>query len=174
MTDSTASGASRAHGIEHGTFDEWPAELRTLFDGTSIETKTGFTASLLAADESRVRTSLLSVGELFAPDPGTLCFSLWPQSRAARLVSKTGNATLTFVFDEAFFQVQLQARIAPLDGSPVTCFIATIESGEWQKVPYARLVQGIGFEFAQGQGDAVLARWREQVDMLKRAASAAA
>ena len=174
MTDSTTSGASRAHGIEHGTFDEWPAELRTLFDGTSIETKTGFTASLLAADESRVRTSLLSVGELFAPDPGTLCFSLWPQSRAARLVSKTGNATLTFVFDEAFFQVQLQARIAPLADSSVTCFIATIESGEWQKVPYARLVQGIGFEFAQGQGDAVLARWREQVDMLKRAASAAA
>jgi hypothetical protein len=113
MTDSTASGvsgSSAAPGLEHGTFDEWPAELRTLFDGTSIETKTGFTASLLAADEGRVRTSLLSVGELFAPDPGTLCFSLWPQSRAARLVSKTGCATLTFVFDEAFFQVQLTRR----------------------------------------------------------------
>jgi hypothetical protein len=99
---------------------------------------------------------------------------LWPQSRAARLVSKTGCATLTFVFDEAFFQVQLQAQIAPLEGSPFTCFIATIESGEWQKVPYARLVQGIGFEFAQGLGSAVLTRWREQIDMLKRAASAAA
>ncbi|CAH2771850.1 MAG: FIG00453616: hypothetical protein [uncultured Caballeronia sp.] len=171
MTDSTASGA---HGFEHGTFDEWPLELRKLFDGTSIKTKTGFTASLLAADEGRVQTSLLSVGELFAPDRGTLCFSLWPQSRAARLVSKTGRATLTFVFNEAFFQVQLQARIAPLEGTSVTCFIATIESGEWQKVPYARLAQGIGFEFAQGHGDAVLARWRKQIDVLKRAASAAA
>ncbi|MEA3123949.1 MAG: hypothetical protein QOD67_968, partial [Caballeronia sp.] len=57
MTDFIASDA---HGIEHNTFDEWPQGLRTLFDGTSIETKTGFTASLLAADEGRVRTSLLS------------------------------------------------------------------------------------------------------------------
>ena len=171
MTDSTASAA---HGLEHGTFDEWPAELRTLFDGTSIETKTGFTASLLAADEGRVRTSLLSVGELFAPDPGSLCFSLWPQSRAARVVTKTGCATLTFVFNEAFFQVQLQARIAPLAGSSVTCFIAAIETGEWQKVAYARLVQGIGFAFAEGQENAVLERWRQQVDGLKRAASASA
>jgi len=171
MNDSPVSGNRN---IEHGTFDEWPPELRTLFDGGSIDTKTGFTASLLAADEGRVRTSLLSVGELFVPDPGTLCFSLWPQSRAARLVSKTGCATLTFVFDEAFFQVQLQARIAPLEGSPVACFIATIESGEWQKVPYARLVQGIGFEFARGQREAVLARWRQQVDVLKRAACSAA
>jgi hypothetical protein len=171
MNDSLASGPRN---IEHGTFDEWPAELRTLFDGTSIETKTGFTASLLAADDGRVRTSLLSVGELFAPDPSTLCFSLWPQSRAARVVSKTGCATLTFVFNEAFYQVQLQARIAPLAGSPVTCFIATIETGEWQKVAYARLVHGIGFAFAQGQESAVLERWRQQVDALKRASSAAA
>ena len=72
MTDSTASDASATPGLEHGTFDEWPPELRTLFDGTSIETKKGFTASLLAVDEGRIRTSLLSVGELFAPDTRTL------------------------------------------------------------------------------------------------------
>ena len=116
---------------------------------------------------------MLSVGELFAPDPGSLCFSLWPQSRAARVISKTGVATLTFVFDEAFFQVQLQAKVVPLADSPVTCFIATIESGEWQKVAYARLVQGIEFAFAEGQENAVLDRWRHQVEGLKRAASAA-
>jgi len=170
MNDPSASGT---HDIEHGTFDEWPLPLRALFDGTSIETKAGFTASLLAADEGRIRTSLLSVGELFAPDPGSLCFSLWPQSRAARVISKTGVATLTFVFDGAFFQVQLQAKVVPLADSPVTCFIATIESGEWQKVAYARLVQGIEFAFAEGQENAVLDRWRHQVEGLKRAASAA-
>jgi hypothetical protein len=170
MTDSAASGPRN---IEHGTFDEWPSALRALFDGTSIETKTGFTASLLAADEGRVRTSLLSVGELFAPDANTLCFSLWPQSRAAKVVSKTGRATLTFVFNEAFFQVQLQAREVALAGLSVTCFIATIETGEWQKVAYARLVQGIGFAFAQGQENAVLARWRQQIDSLKRVSAAA-
>ena len=169
MNDSPASGPRN---IEHDTFDEWPLPLRALFDGTSIETKTGFTASLLAADEGRVRTSLLSVGELFAPDPGSLCFSLWPQSRAARVILKSGLATLTFVFDEAFFQVQLHAKVVPLVDLPVTCFIATIESGEWQKVAYARLVQGIGFAFAESQESAVVERWRHQVEGLKRAASA--
>ena len=39
MNDSPASGPRN---IEHGAFDEWPQELRTLLDGTSIETKTGF------------------------------------------------------------------------------------------------------------------------------------
>jgi hypothetical protein len=166
------------HDIQHDTFDEWPAALRSLFDGASIETKTGFTASLLAADEAGIRTSLLSVGELFAPDTRTLCFSLWPQSRAAKVISKTGRATLTFVFDEAFFQVQLQARStrisksAPRDNELLTYFIATIETGEWQRVSYARLTSGIEFEL-EGR-EAVLARWRGQVETLKRVASAAA
>ncbi len=31
--------------IQHDTFDEWPPALGAWFDGTSIETKTGFTAS---------------------------------------------------------------------------------------------------------------------------------
>jgi hypothetical protein len=169
----------RASDIQHGTFDEWLAALRSLFDGTSIETKTGFTASLLAADEGGIRTSLLSVGELFAADARTLCFSLWPRSRTAEAISKTGRATLTFVFDEAFFQVQLQTRSAQPpahdhtnDSELLAYFIATIEAGEWQRVSYARLTSGIGFELEKR--DAVLTRWREQVDVLKKVASAGA
>jgi hypothetical protein len=165
-------GRGTRHDVQHDTFDEWPAALRTLFDGASIETKTGFTASLLAADEGGIRTSLLSVGELFAPGTRTLCFSLWPQSRTAKAISKTGRATLTFVFDEAFFQVQFQVRSAPSvphDDELLAYFIATIEGGEWQRVSYARLTSGIGFELEGGE--AVLVRWRAQVDTLKRVAS---
>jgi hypothetical protein len=164
--------------IQHDTFDEWPAALRSLFDGASIETKTGFTASLLAADEAGIRTSLLSVGELFAPDNRTLCFSLWPQSRTAKVISKTGRAALTFVFDDAFFQVQLRARSTRIsepaqhDDALLVYFIATIETGEWQRVSYARLTSGIEFELAGGE--TVLARWRNQVETLKRVASDAA
>ena len=49
MTDSPSPGT---HAVEQIAFDEWPPELRTLFDGTLIETKGGFTASLLAVDEA--------------------------------------------------------------------------------------------------------------------------
>jgi hypothetical protein len=176
MSDSIPDRESDTrHDIQHGVFDEWPPALRALFDGTSIETKTGFTASLLAADadDGGIRTSLLSVGELFAPDMRTLCLSMWPQSRTARALSKTGRATLTFVFDAAFFQVQLQVRSARSTGAePLAYFIATIATGEWQRVSYARLTSGIEFELEGGE--AVLERWRAQVEALKRVASAAA
>jgi hypothetical protein len=157
----------------HTVFDEWPPELRALFDGTLADADAGFTASLCAADRAhRVRTALLGAGELLAPDARTLAFALWPSSRTAQAVTATGRATLAFVFDDAFYQVHLDARRVPLDDVPLTCFVGTIESGEIQRVGYARLTNGIVFELTDAQP--ALARWREQLEWLKRAASAAA
>jgi hypothetical protein len=119
-----------------------------------------------------VRTALLGAGELLAPDARTLAFALWPSSRTAQAVTATGRATLAFVFDDAFYQVHLDARRVPLDDVPLTCFVGTIESGEIQRVGYARLTNGIVFELTDAQP--ALARWREQLEWLKRAASAAA
>ncbi|SAK70910.1 hypothetical protein [Caballeronia ptereochthonis] len=170
MTDHTAPQASLS---SHSVFDEWPPALRALFDGTLAGADGRFTASLCAADTAhRVRTALLSAGELLAPDARTLAFALWPSSRTAQAVAASGRATLAFVFDEAFYQVQLDARRVPLDDVPLACFVGTIESGEMQRVGYARLTNGIAFELTEA--DAVLARWREQLEWLKRAASAAA
>ncbi|WP_321798417.1 hypothetical protein [Caballeronia sp. J97] len=154
-------------------FDEWPPELRARFDGTLAGADGGFTASLCAADHAqRVRTALLSAGELFAPDARTLAFALWPSSRTAQAVTASGRATLTFVLDGAFYQVHLEVRRVPLDDVPLACFVGAIEGGEVQRVGYARLTNGIAFELTDAQS--ALARWREQLDWLKRAASAAA
>src|ERR1044072_1178451 len=71
--------------LEQNVFDEWPDAVRALFDGSSLASKTGFTASLLSVDTNgHVRTSLLGIGELYAPDSRTLCIALWPQARATR------------------------------------------------------------------------------------------
>ncbi|MGF6775411.1 hypothetical protein [Paraburkholderia sp. GAS334] len=153
-----------------GDFDAWPCALQTLLDGMDIESKGSFTASLLAVDESaRVRTSLLSVGELFVPDAHALCFALWSSSRTARAVHSTGRAALTFVFDEAFYQLQLNARPVSCGNFPLTCFVATIEAGESQRVDYARLTTGISFQLQQHK--TVIERWYGQVQVLKRLAS---
>jgi hypothetical protein len=101
-----------------------------------------------------------------------LCFALWPSSRTAQAITSSGRATLAFVFDEAFHQVQMDARRVALDDVPLACFVGSIESGEIQRVSYARLMGGIAFELTDTEQ--VLARWREQLDWLKRAASAAA
>lgn len=171
MTDSV----SRRQ-LDQDVFDEWPAAARALFDGSSLASKTGFTASLLTADANgHVRTSLLGVGELYAPDSRTLCLALWPQSRAAGVLTRSGRAALTFVCEDAFYQVQLQFE--PLastsgDGSGLACFIGFIDTGETQRVRYARLTSGMTFELEE-EGGAVLDRWEQQIEHLKRAAAAA-
>lgn len=170
MTNSSTN-KNEAETLQQGAFTEWPASLRRLFDGERIETKTGFTASLMAVDQHRVRTALLSVGELLAVDSQTLRLALWPGSRVTQGIQKTGAATLTFVVDETFFQVQLTVQRAHATGeTPLACFIASIETGEWQKVGYARLTHGIEFTFAPDQESAVLDRWRAQIDVLKQIA----
>jgi len=177
MSDPT----SRETALEQSAFDEWPPELRALFDGTALAAKVGFTASLVTIDvNGHARTSLLSAGELYAPDSRTLCFALWPNSRAARALHERAQAALTFTHDEAFYQVQLDVqpltndeddeRAAP--GS-LACFAGSIDTGESQRVRYARLTSGITFELEEGR-DAVLDRWQRQIEHLRQAASGAA
>jgi hypothetical protein len=153
-------------------FDEWPIELRALFDGASLESKVGFTASLVTYDPggAHLRTSLLGIGELYAPDSRTLYIALWPQSRSARVIAQGGRAALTFVFDSTFYQVQLAFAPLKVEGTELACFAGSIESGEAQRVTYARLTAGITFELEQGR-EATLERWTQQIEHLKKAAA---
>ncbi|HXZ08914.1 MAG TPA: hypothetical protein VEI25_12735 [Paraburkholderia sp.] len=168
----TAS-SDRERVLDQDVFDEWPPQLRALFDGTSLETKTGFTASLLTLDANgHLRTSLLGVGELYAPDSRTMCIALWPQSRAARTLAHGGRAALTFVFDDAFYQVQLDLRPLPGDEGALACLTGSIDTGEAQRVRYARLTGGITFELEDGQVEEVLDRWKRQIEHLKKMAGA--
>jgi len=170
--DTTKTRASgRAAGLAQ--FDAWPAPLLAWFDGTALAEKTGFTASLVTCNvDGRIGTSLIGIGELYAADPRTLRFALWAQSRAAAALASQRRAALTFVFDAAFYQVQLE--VAPLSSdaardSGLVCFEGTIALAEVQRVNYARLEHGIGFSLADDVRDAVVKRWETQVEMLKRA-----
>jgi hypothetical protein len=168
MTDSAGHNSS----LEQNVFDEWPAGLRALFDGTSLAAKIGFTASLVTSGPNgQLRTTLLGIGELYAPDSRTLCVALWPQARSARALAENRRATLTFVFGDAFYQVQLAfeaLRDAQGTEGGLLYFSGTIDTGELQRVRYARLTSGITFELADNK-DAVLERWTQQIGLLKQA-----
>jgi hypothetical protein len=170
-----SDASSRAHTLGSQVFDEWPAELRALFDGSSIGENIGFTASLLTVDEDgHLRTSLLSAGELYAPDGRTICFALWPSARAARALREraangTARTALAFVHDSTFYQVQLKVDVLPDEGE-LACFEATIDMGEAQRVAYAKLTSGIAFELEGSSRQAVLARWQRQIGRLRLAA----
>jgi hypothetical protein len=173
--------SSGANALDSQVFEEWPPELRALFDGTALAEKVGFTASLITAEANgHLRTSLLSVGELYAPDGRALCFSLWPTARAARALREQATdekggigparATLTFVHGAAFYQVQLK-HVAPLpDDGERACFDASIDVGDMQRVAYAQLTSGIAFELQGQSSEAVLGRWQRQIDRLRLAA----
>lgn len=169
VTKMRASG--RAAGLAQ--FDAWPAPLLAWFDGTSLADKTGFTASLVTCSaDGRIGTSLLSIGELYAAGPRTLRVALWAQSRAAATLAPHGRAAVTFVFDAAFYQVQLDMNALPSDAARsagLACFEGTIAAGEMQRVAYAQLEHGIGFSLADDVRDGVLKRWAAQVEMLKQA-----
>jgi hypothetical protein len=170
MTDAAGHNSP----LEQNGFDEWPASLRALFDGTSLASKIGFTASLVTTDvNGHTRTSLLGIGELYAPDSRTVCVALWPQARSARALAQSRRAALTFVFEEAFYQVQLAfAPIHAADdaGDGLAYFSGSIDAGELQRVGYARLTSGITFELEEGR-EAVLERWMQQIEHLKKAAA---
>lgn len=157
--------------LERWTFDTWPHGVATLFDGEQLERKAAFTASLLVIDDAaelpEVRTALLSVGELYAPDARSLRFSLWPQSRGARALSTQHRAALTFVLDSAFYQVQLRIESSGTTADGLACFAAAIASGEAQRVGYAALKTGITFELTEESRAGGLERWRRQIEQLR-------
>ena len=174
MSDSS----SRERALAVQAFDEWPPVLRALFDGTGLAGKEGFTACLVVADadaQGPLRTSLLSAGELYAPDSRSLAFALWPAARAARMLDAaarrgSGRAALTFVHEGAFYQVQLRVDALEVEeGGPLACFIASIDSADAQQVGYAKLTSGITFELQSQQRQAVIDRWQQQIERLRRA-----
>jgi hypothetical protein len=165
------------HHADRLLFDVWPAELLSWFDGRSLAGKTGFTASLVTRqDDGRLGTSLLGIGEVYAPGPRSLRFALWAQARAARSLAMGANAALTFVFGGAFYQVQLSVKPIGSDAAQaggLACFEATIMSGEAQRVPYARLDAGIVFTLDEREREATLRRWSVQIEWLMAAGETA-
>ena len=162
---------SHRHALEQWTFDAWPPSVVSLFDGTALDRKADVAAQLIVAtDDGQLRTTLLSVGEIYARDAHVLLLALWPSSRAARALAQRRAAALTLVDDGAFLQAQL--KIAPLEGAfgGLAGFAATIVHGDAQRVGYARLATGVTFAL-EGARTAVLERWQRQVEHLRRAAA---
>ena len=52
--------------LEQHVFDEWPDTVRTLFDGSPLANKTGFTASLLTVDATTQRMAVYADAMLHA------------------------------------------------------------------------------------------------------------
>jgi len=149
--------------------DRLPEGLRRQLDGADLEAKVGETFLLLTVDEDGFpRVALLSAGEIVAVSERELRLALWPGTTTSGSLARDGRATLAAFGEGAAFYVRLRARA--LDalggaGGELTAFAARVEAVREDRVDYARITHGVGFEL--GDRESVLPRWRATVEALR-------
>ncbi len=153
-------------------FDLFDAEVMAAFDGRlDGGSGEGFTASLVSCDaQGWPVTALLGPGEILAIDRHRLIVALWPASRANRHLAATRQASLDFVLATRFYQLRLRVERSD-DINGLTLHRMVLVEGETQTVPYASLTTGI--RYTLDREEETIARWREQVTLMRDAAKKA-
>ena len=149
--------------------NQLPSEIVDLLGGTELDKAVGFTVQLLTADPAGwPRMALLSAGEILALDAATVRMALWPQSRTTANMTRSGQATLAFVFVGTAYTARAQARCAPdLTGPPTRAvFDCQILELRRDDVPYASLTSGVTFSLLDPVP--TVARWRSTIQQLRR------
>jgi hypothetical protein len=135
-----------------------PPALRAALEQDDLESLTLEVISVGADDWPHL--ALVSVGEAVPVSHGGLRLALWPTSRSAGNLTRTGRATLAAVADGTAYRLRLV--VVPrgeLQGptGPLAVFDAQVVDVQADVVPYAVLEAGIRFRLVDRT--AVLARW---------------
>lgn len=152
----------------HGERDVLPEALAQLLDGEDLERKEGETLLLLTMSEGGwPHVALLSVGEVWAPDPREVRLALWPGTRTTANLARTRQATLaTFVEGTAYY-VELDAQPAAdlkADGRRLARFHCAVRSVRADVVGYAELLSGVRFRLKDREH---VVRWRATIAALR-------
>ncbi|MFP6562474.1 pyridoxamine 5'-phosphate oxidase family protein [Paraburkholderia sp. B3] len=109
----------------------------------------------------------LSVGEMLAVGPAELLVAIWPQSNTARNLQRDGRLTLSLAHDGALLEIRGRASVAAEHQTALdlTVFRVAIEAVDEHRAKYAEVLSGVTFRLHEPER--VLARWREQIAMLR-------
>jgi len=145
--------------------------LLRMLDGEALENLSHEAFELVTvAPDGGPHVALLSVGEVLATGPSELRLALWESSRTTANLRRTGRALLTLVHDGAYLKLRLEVEptgSAGSGGRPLAAFRARVAELVEDRVPYAELTRGIGFDL--NEPGPVLRRWREVLDELRDA-----
>ncbi len=149
-----------------------PADLIGLLAGEQLEDGVGLVIQVLTADDDGwPRSCLLSAGEVLATGPQRLRLALWTGTHSTANLTRSGRATLVFVWDGAAFAVRVstdRASDVRVGDHAVAVFDARVLEVRRDEVSYARLTSGMTFDLPDEER--VLARWREQRAALRASA----
>jgi hypothetical protein len=89
-------------------------------------------------------------------------------SRTCEAMRSTGRALLSLVADGAAYRIRVRTRHVsdPPIAGPDELFVADVEQVTEDRVPYARVKQGIVYELEDVDG--TLRRWEAKLDRLRQ------
>ncbi|WP_322055121.1 pyridoxamine 5'-phosphate oxidase family protein [Paraburkholderia bannensis] len=109
----------------------------------------------------------LSVGEVLALDAHTLLVAMWPNSNTAQNMRRDGRLTLSLVHDGALLEIRARASLVAEQQTALalSVFRLQIDKVDGHRAKYAEVLSGVTFRLFER--DSVIARWREQIGMLR-------
>jgi len=145
-----------------------PAAIVREFDGDHLEVRQADAVRLSTVSEDGwPHAAQLSAGEILAVNAATLLIAIWPDSNTTRNLARDGRLTLSLVHDGALLEIRARAHaLAQRQTSlELSVFRVEIESVTEHRAKYAEVLSGVTFRLYEPAQ--VLARWREQIAMLR-------
>jgi hypothetical protein len=163
----SAAHQGKRTGAQHDTC-ALPPQLVSALNGEHLEAHAdeAIRLSTVSAD-GWPHGAQLSVGEVLAADAANLLVAMWPNSNTAQNMRRDGRLTLSLVHDGALLEIRARASLVAehqtaLDLSVFRLHIERVDV-HWAK--YADVLSGVTFRLHEREQ--VLARWREQIAMLR-------
>ncbi|MFD1556980.1 pyridoxamine 5'-phosphate oxidase family protein [Paraburkholderia silviterrae] len=145
-----------------------PPALVSALDGEHLEAHAdeAMRLSTVSAD-GWPHGAQLSVGEVLAVDAQNLLVAMWPRSHTAQNMLRDARLTLTLVHDGAVLEIRARASLVAEHQTALdlSVFRLRIERVDVHRAKYAEVLSGVTFRLHEREK--VLARWREQIAMLR-------
>lgn len=155
-----------------GHSDALPDWLAWQFNGQELEELSREAFRVMTLDEDGwPHLAQLSIGEILALDRTRILFLLWPGSATSANLARDGRMVLEAVGRGAVWEIRLHARLSAeaLTDLDLKAFAARVISVQEHRASYASILQGLRFEL--DAPERTHARWRQQIDSLKRLAN---
>jgi hypothetical protein len=148
-----------------------PPQVLQDLDGDHLHTRAGEAIRLsTVGPDGWPHAAQLSVGEILSVGPAELLVAVWPRSATAQNLRRDGRVTMSLVHDGALLEMRALASLVAEHKTKLelTVFRVKIESVSEHRAKYADVLSGVTFRLHDP--DKVLARWREQIAMLRAVA----
>ncbi|QGZ60235.1 pyridoxamine 5-phosphate oxidase [Paraburkholderia acidiphila] len=145
-----------------------PAALVREFDGDHLEARLADAVRLSTVSEDGwPHGAQLSAGEILAVNAATLLIAVWPQSSTTANLVRDARLTLSLVHNGALLEIRARAHAVAQRQTALELrvFRVEIESVTEHRAKYAAVLSGVTFRLYEPEQ--VLARWREQIAMLR-------